>query len=239
MTAQNKQTVTIYYQGQAIDLIVEHNARARRVRLKVGRASRQVVLVLPRAVSVRKGVEFAQRKADWVMAQLLLLPEKKVFRDGMTLSFLGHESVIHHSPSAKRGVWFERDVIWVSGQPEHLARRVQDFIKKEFAGYALRKACETAEKINVQVQKVTVRDTTSRWGSCSRTGHLSLSWRLALAPVSVADYVIAHEVAHLSQMNHSPAFWRVVAELAPDYKKAERWLKKNTSYLYSFSIQED
>ena len=236
VTAQNKQTATVYYRGMPIDLIVERNVRARRVRLKVGRSSRQAVLVLPRAVPVKNGLEFAQRKADWIMAQLALLPEKKVFCDGMTLSFLGHESVIHHSPSARRGVWFEQDVIWVSGQSEHLARRVRDFIKKEFTVYALQKARETAEKINVRVQKITIRDTTSRWGSCSRTGHLSLSWRLALAPVNVADYVIAHEVAHLSQMNHSPAFWRVVAELSPDYKKAEYWLKKNASYLYSFSI---
>ena len=104
-----------------------------------------------------------------------------------------------------------------------------------FAENAAKKARETAETINARVQKVTVRDTTSRWGSCSRTGHLSLSWRLALAPLFVADYVIAHEVAHLVQMNHSDAFWRVVETLSPDYEQAERWLKKNAAYLYSFS----
>ena len=130
MTVQNKQSATVYYHGQPIEVVVEHNIRARRVRLKVGRSSRQAVLVLPRAVPVRKGLEFAQRKADWIMEQLALLPEEKVFQDGMTFSFLGCESVIHHSPSAKRGVWFEQNVIWVSGQSEHLARRVRDFIKK-------------------------------------------------------------------------------------------------------------
>ena len=235
MTEMKRQTATIYYEGRPVDVVVEQNPRARRVRLKVGRSSRRAVLVLPRSVSLKRGLQFAQSKAGWVVEQLSALPEKRVFQDGSSFSFLGRESVVHHSPTAKRGVWFEQNVIWVSGQREHLARRVRDFIKKEFALYALRRSRETAEKINARVQRVTVRDTTSRWGSCSRTGHISLSWRLALAPMFVADYVRAHEVAHLSQMNHSPAFWKVVAELAPDYKQAERWLKKNAAFLYSFS----
>ena len=233
----DKQEATVYFEGRPIDLTVERNNRARRVRLKVGRASRRVVLVLPRLVSLKRGVEFAQSKAGWIVGQLAALPEKRIFQDGMSLSFLGRESVVHHSPAAKRGVWYDQNVIWVSGKEEHLARRVRDFLKKEFAAYALHKARETANKIKARVQKVTIRDTTSRWGSCSRTGHLSLSWRLALAPLFVADYVIAHEVAHLIQMNHSVAFWRLVADLSPDYKKAEQWLKKNAAYLYSFSAE--
>ena len=235
MSIVKKQTATVYYAGQPVELTVEQNNRARRLRLKVGRSSRRAVLVLPRSVSLKRGLEFAQRKADWIVAQLAALPEKQIFHDRMGLSVLGRECVIHHSPTARRGVWSDQDVIWVSGQPEHLARRVRDFIKKEFSVYAAKKARETAETINARVQKVTVRDTTSRWGSCSRTGHLSLSWRLALAPLFVADYVIAHEVAHLVQMNHSDAFWRVVETLSPDYEQAERWLKKNAAYLYSFS----
>lgn len=238
MTNESRQTATVYFQGQSVDVIVERSLRARRIRLKIGQSSRRAVLVLPRAVSVKRGVEFAQSKADWIMAQLAALPERRIFQDGMTLSFLGRESVVHHSPLAKRGVWFDQDVIWVSGRQEHLARRVRDFIKQEFAAYALKNAREKACRIQARVRKVTVRDTTSRWGSCTRTGHLSFSWRLALAPLFVADYVIAHEVAHLSQMNHSASFWKVVADLAPDYKQAERWLKKNAAYLYSFSTGE-
>ncbi|MBR1777093.1 MAG: M48 family metallopeptidase [Alphaproteobacteria bacterium] len=238
VTVGQPMLATIYHEGRSIDIHVEYNARAKRIRLKVGRSSRRIVLVLPRSVSVKRGLAFAQSKADWAVRQLALLPEKQVFQDGLSFSFLGRESVIHHSPSAKRGVWFDENVLWVSGQSEHLARRVRDFIKKEFSAYALQKARKTAEQIQVHVQRVTVRDTTSRWGSCSRTGHLSFSWRLALAPLFVADYVIAHEVAHLRQMNHSAAFWQVVEELAPDYQRAEKWLKKNAAYLYSFAAKE-
>lgn len=228
----------IYHQGTEIPITVERNTHAKRVRLKVSRKSRRIVLVLPEKVSQRSGMMFAQKKADWIVEQLADLPQKKVFQDGMPLSFLGNQVVIHHSPSARRGVWSDGNVIWVSGQAEHLPRRVLDFLKKEFAAYALKKARETAERINVKVQKVTIRDTASRWGSCSKTGNLNLSWRLGLAPLFVADYVITHEVAHLVQMNHSKAFWQVVAELCPTYKQAEQWLKKNTAHLYSFSCDK-
>ena len=96
-----------------------------------------------------------------------------------------------------------------------------------------------APKVGVDYGYITIRCQKSRWGSCSGSGHLSLSCRLGLAPRFVADYVIAHEVAHLVEMNHSDAFWRVVAGLCPVYRKAELWLKKNAAYLYSFGGGEE
>lgn len=235
MIKDNRQIMAeISYRGTKIPIVIERKPQAKRVRLKVSRKSGQVVLVLPLRASQRAGLAFAQSKADWIADQLDNLPQKNIFQDGMPLSFLGTQVVIHHSPSARRGVWLDENVIWVSGRAEHLPRRVQDFLKKEFASYALKKARETADLVKVKVQKVTIRDTVSRWGSCSGSGHLSLSWRLGLAPRFVADYVIAHEVAHLVEMNHSAAFWQVVAGLCPAYRKAELWLKKNAAYLYSF-----
>ncbi len=240
MIKENRQTTAaVCYQGTKIPVTIERNPQAKRVRLKLSRKSGGIVLVLPLRASPRVGMAFAQSKADWIAAQLNSLPRKNIFQDGMPLSFLGTQVVIHHSPSARRGVWLDGNVIWVSGRAEHLPRRVQDFLKKEFAVYALKKARETADLVKVKVQKVTIRDTVSRWGSCSGSGHLSLSWRLGLAPRFVADYVIAHEVAHLVEMNHSDAFWRVVAGLCPVYRKAELWLKKNAAYLYSFGGGEE
>ncbi len=227
-------TLTVYDQGTAIAVGVERSVKAKRIRLRVSRRTGAVVLVLPRRASVEKGRDFAVSKSAWIAEQLRRLPPKRVFQDGMPLTFLGRDVVIRHSPAARRGVWSAGNVVWVSGAAEHLDRRVRDFLKSEFAAYALAKARETAAKIDAKVQKLTVRDTVSRWGSCSRTGHVSLSWRLGLAPLYVADYVIAHEIAHLAQMNHSAAFWRVVAGLCPDYERAEAWLKKNADYLYSF-----
>ncbi len=232
-----REEAVIYNQGSEIPLVIERNSRAKRIRLKINRSGR-AVLILPVRASRRAGLLFAGSKSDWIADQLRRLPQKNVFHDGMSFSFLGRSVVIHHSPAARRGVWLAGDVIWVSGQAEHLPRRVLDFLKKEFAAYALKKAREEAARIQTNVQKVTVRDTVSRWGSCSKSGHLNFSWRLGLAPLFVTDYVIAHEVSHLVQMNHSAAFWQIVGELCPEYRKAEQWLKKNTTYLYSFAGSE-
>lgn len=229
-------TAEIQYGGETFLLDIERSPKARRMRLRIDRLGRRAVLVLPRRASESLGLAFARSKADWIAGQISKLPEKKIFADGMPLSFLGRDVVIHHSPAARRGVWMSDGVIWVSGQAEHLARRVRDFLKEEFREYASRKVRETAEKLGVKISRISVRDTTSRWGSCSRDGHISLSWRLGLAPVHVLDYVIVHEAAHLRQMNHSPAFWQVVEGVCPEYKLAELWLKRNTAYLYSFDI---
>lgn len=125
--SKQQAAAAVYYQGTKIPILVERNPQAKRVRLKVSRKSGRIVLVLPLRVSRQTGLAFAQSKADWVAAQLDSLPQKVVFRNDMPLSFLGKQVVIHHSPSARRGVWIDGGVIWVSGRAEHLARRVRDF----------------------------------------------------------------------------------------------------------------
>lgn len=225
----------VWHAGEAMEIGVERSARAKRVRLKIDRMNRRAVLVLPARTAEKTGLGFAQSKAEWIAAQLASLPAPKVFCDGMFFSFLGEDVVLHHSPNAKRGVWQSGGVIWVSGQSEYLPRRVADFLKRKFRSYAQAKVLEIAAALQVKPTKVAVRDTVSRWGSCSRAGHISLSWRLGFAPLYVADYVITHEVSHLKQMNHSPAFWKTVADVYPEFAAAERWLKKNAAYLYSFT----
>ena len=232
---QTDQTISVCYGTAIFPVSVQKNSRAKRVRLKINRKLRQAILVLPQKASFQTACNFARSKAQWIARQLDCLPEKQIFHENMSLPFLGNTVLVHHSLTAKRGVWIDQNVLWVSGKKEHLARRVQDFLKKSFSVYSLKKARQFAQKINVKVQRVTVRDTVSRWGSCSKSGRLNLSWRLVFAPLSVADYVIAHEVSHLCEMNHSSAFWKVVEMLCPDYQKEELWLKKNAAYLYSFS----
>ena len=133
MIKENRQTTAaVCYQGTKIPVTIERNPQAKRVRLKLSRKSGGIVLVLPLRASQRAGMAFAQSKADCIAVQLDSLPRKNIFQDGMPLSFLATQVVIHHSPSARRGVWLDGNVIWVSGRAEHLPRRVQDFLKKEF-----------------------------------------------------------------------------------------------------------
>jgi predicted metal-dependent hydrolase len=124
--------------------------------------------------------------------------------------------------------------IRVRGEPAHVPRRVRDHLAHLAARELARRARDYAARIDKRVMRVTVRDTKSRWGSCSSTGNLSFSWRLVFAPEAVVDYVAAHEVAHLAEMNHGPRFWKLVRSLTPDTVTPRAWLKRHRSELLSY-----
>ena len=148
------------------------------------------------------------------------------FHDEQKILFLGKEILIRQSKK-RTCTHIEDGVLWVSGEKDFLPRRVADFIKKEFLNYLKPKINEKEKILGVKHTRVTLRDTSSRWGSCSSNGTLSFCWRLAMTPEFVIDYLTAHEVAHLKHMDHSPRFWKTVAELTPYTYSAQKWLKKN------------
>ena len=120
----------------------------------------------------------------------------------------------------------------VPGDAEHRARRLIDWLKGE-AQHELEKRCKHhAERLGVTVKSISMRSQSTRWGSCSSTGKLNFNWRLILAPPYVLDYVAAHEVAHLVQMNHSAAFWELCERLCPQTLEAKHWLKRNGAMLH-------
>ena len=125
-------------------------------------------------------------------------------------------------------------MIAVHGLPEHAPRRVADFLKREARADLIAAAARHAAALGVAIGRVSIKDTTSRWGSCSASGDLSFSWRLVLAPPYVLDYLAAHEVAHRREMNHGPRYWENVARLFPDYKRAEAWLKAHGATLHRY-----
>ncbi|MEJ2016123.1 MAG: M48 family metallopeptidase [Limibacillus sp.] len=130
--------------------------------------------------------------------------------------------------------FLEKNRGWQAERLKRLPRRVADYLKAEAKSELVWRAREMAARLERKVTRVTVRDTRSRWGSCSHQGALSFSWRLILAPEEILDYLVAHEVAHLVEMNHAPAFWRQVARLQPDHKRARAWLKREGASLWRY-----
>jgi hypothetical protein len=124
--------------------------------------------------------------------------------------------------------------IRVRGDPMHLPRRVRDHLATVAREELARRARPLAARIGRKIARVSVRDTKSRWGSCSSSGNLSFSWRLIFAPEGVVDYVVAHEVAHLAEMNHGPRFWRLVENLAPGNARPRAWLDRHRAQLLSY-----
>ena len=216
-----------------IPLLVTRNPRARRISISLD-GSGAVRLTLPRRTPLRHGLEFAEDRADWIVDHLNALPARVPFAAGAVLPLLGVDHVIRHDPAAQRGVWRADGVIHVSGQAEHLPRRVLDFLKVEARHEISHRALRKAKIVGRKVRRLSLRDTTSRWGSCSVEGNLNFTWRLILAPDAVLDYVVAHEIAHLKHMNHGARFWALVGRLTDDATRARHWLRDRGDHLQRY-----
>ncbi len=220
--------------AEQVPLAVKRHARARRLTLRLDPTSGRFHLVLPRGVPLAEGLDFARRRQDWILGQLDSLPPRVPFAEGALIPYLGQDHEIVHRPEARGGVWRAAGQICVTGFAEHLPRRVVDFLKKEARRELGERVREKAARVERRVARVALRDTHSRWGSCARDGRINFSWRLILAPESVLDYVVAHEVAHLVHMNHSRDFWRLTDRLTEDAPGAKQWLRQHGASLLRY-----
>ncbi|MEQ9638531.1 MAG: SprT family zinc-dependent metalloprotease [Alphaproteobacteria bacterium] len=220
--------------GEPIPLAWRVNRRARRISLKVDNASGQAVLVLPTRRALAEGLRFAETQVDWLRRHLDQLGTRQPFRDGATVPVEGMLVRIAATAGRRRELLAD-DVLHVPAEdPELTALRVRRWLKLR-AGVRLReRVAAHAEQLDVGYGRVTMRDQRTRWGSCSQNGALSFSWRLILAPPAVLDYVAAHEVAHLREMNHSRAFWNHVAKLCPDHARQRHWLRQHGPDLHRY-----
>ena len=205
------------------DILIRRSIRFRNLRLSVGRNGRPILsipLFCPEFLARR----FLAANRDWIATHRT--PPPKRFSDGQRLTILGQEVQICHAPN-QAGTVLRDDRLLVGGEDLFLNRRVTDYIKRRTQEYIAARAPALAQKIGRTVRRITLKDTTSRWGSCSTRGNLNFCWRLGMAPLFVLDYIIAHEVAHLSEMNHSPRFWQVVSNLCDRRADAEIWLRRH------------
>jgi predicted metal-dependent hydrolase len=217
----------------AVPLRIRAHPQARRIAVKIDAAGDAIEMVLPRRSSRAEALRFLEASRGWIDSRLAKLPPRIPFADSAKVPV---RDVLHtiRAMGAVRGrgaAWIEEGEIRVAGDPAFLARRVRDFLR----GLAKRELSARAETmaatIGQTIKRVTVRDTVSRWGSCAHGGNLSFSWRLIFAPETVIDYVVAHEVAHLIEMNHGVRFWRLVDRLHPDAKAQRLWLNRHRTRL--------
>ncbi|RAU22856.1 M48 family peptidase [Paramagnetospirillum kuznetsovii] len=223
----------LHMDGHDLSLAVRRSGTAGRMSLRLAPGG-GVVVVLPLGVPEAEAERFAKSQRDWILARLRAMPGRVALIAGATVPLLGMPHVIQHQPAARRGVWAEDGVINVSGREEHVPRRVAEFLREEARLLVAHRARDLAVRIGRKVGRVGVRDTRSRWGSCSSDGSLSFSWRLVMAPDWVLDYVVAHEVAHLVEMNHGPEFWRLVETMVADIKAPKAWLKRHGPELHCY-----
>lgn len=171
------------------------------------------------------GMALLNRHAAWVAQHLAALPEPAPFEAGGAAIIDDTPIPIVATPDGRGGAWLEDGALHVAGDPAFLARRVNDFLRQEARRRLSAQALEKAQGAGLTPKRVTVKDTRSRWGSCSPEGVLMFCWRLIMAPPFVQDYVVAHEVAHLKHLNHGEHFWALTDELSPHRGQAVAWLQ--------------
>ncbi|MDR1693886.1 MAG: M48 family metallopeptidase [Lactobacillaceae bacterium] len=210
-----------------IDINVKRNSRAKKMTLKIDGKNQIPTLSMPTLASNKLGFNFVKNNISWIEDKLSQTVKPEKFQDNERISIFGKELTIKHCPEQKLGVQIDGDILKVSGEKGFLHRRVKDFIKKQAKDefYKLSKA--KALLVGCKLNSVVIKDTKSRWGSCSSYGNINYNWRVALAPYFVIEYLVSHEVSHLKHQDHSKEFWVCVKNLYPEYIKGKNWLKNN------------
>jgi predicted metal-dependent hydrolase len=230
-------TLELEVGGETILIGVSRSSAARRLSLRVDLGSGSVMISAPSRASFDLVERFAKDHVGWIAARLSSVEERIVMAPGVDVPLLGRLRRIVHdeAPGAIPGARLTDDEIVVTGSADRIPRRVEALARSE----AERALSEAAERYAViagrRVRSVTVKEVSSRWGSCSSSGDLCFSWRLVFAPTWILEYVAAHEAAHLAEMNHGPAFWRLVRKMGVDAERARRWLRREGPGLRRFS----
>jgi predicted metal-dependent hydrolase len=229
--------------SQIYSIRLRRHRRARRYTLRIHPSDREAILTMPPRGTIAEAKDFAQRHGAWIAARLGRLPKAAPFLPGTLVPLRGIPHKIVHRSGERGTVWTEtRDsgdkIICVAGDVAHIERRVLDYLKRE-ARSDLHKAADAyAHELGVKVKRLSIRDQSSRWGSCTSAGSLSFSWRLILAPPFVLDYLAAHEVAHLVEMNHSARFWKVCGKVCSSVERAKKWLDTSGNDLHRYGIED-
>jgi hypothetical protein len=223
--------------GEPVAIAVRRVANARRMTLRVPPGHADPVVTVPLRASRGAAERFVKSQEGWLGARLSERHPPIPFADGVLIPLRGEPHRIRWT-SGSRGtvaplLSAEGPLLHVPGRAEHVPRRVADFLRRSARDDLVDAVGEFAGRIGRRPAAVRVKDTRAQWGSCSPSGVLSFSWRLVLAPPFVLRYVAAHEVAHLVELNHSPAFWRLNAELDPNHREARAWLKRHGRTLHA------
>jgi len=220
--------------NQSIRLRIVRQPRAKRLSIRIDAAAGEPVLILPPKASLRQGLRFIDSHADWIGEKLRALPKAEPFAPGAVIPYHGIPTLLVHSGKLRDATHTRGQTIVTGGDKSQFARRIEDFLRNEARTHVLDRTEFYGRQIGKKPSRVTIKDTKSRWGSCTPERALSFSWRLVLAPAQVFDYVIAHECAHMKELNHGPRFWALVKKVDPNYEVHRAWLDQYGATLHAY-----
>jgi len=213
-----------------VPLTLRRSGRARRISLRISQLDGRVTLTLPNRVPVAEALAFANSKNNWIRDHLSNRPNDVPIAHGAVVPVEGAPRRIVPAPG-RRVVLHPDEIAAPDGA---VGSRLQSWLRTLARDRLAAASDHYADLLGRPYTRITIRDTRSRWGSCSSHGALMYSWRLILAPPEVLRYVAAHEVAHLAEMNHSAAFWANVTRLHGPYEAPRRWLHQQGADLHRY-----
>ncbi|NNE39581.1 MAG: M48 family metallopeptidase [Marinicaulis sp.] len=240
MAAQKFFSTHIDVNGRPVRLKARVNRRAKRLILKVDPIIGEILATAPSQRTLGDAVKFAKESTQWIAKELNKGLAAIPFGEGTSIPLRGvkHEIIQKGGPRTPVRICSlgDQPMIEVGGAAEHINRRVTEWLKRQARADLEQHVVRFCAQLQKPESKIRIRDTRTRWASCSSDGVLCFSWRLILTPPEIMEYVVAHECAHLVHMNHSPAFWRQVAALGVNARAAESWFNANGAKLFSYGV---
>ncbi|MBP9753261.1 MAG: M48 family metallopeptidase [Proteobacteria bacterium] len=213
-----------------------------RIRLSFNSVKAEFTLTTPKPLTHFEIHSFLKRSYGWMEKQLQkpkpIVPSV-IIRDGEKVSILGKIYMLCCIVDLRKNIVFKENTIEIYGPPSSFAATFEVHIKEMLHRILFQRCYVLSKSIGRDFNKITLKDTKTRWASCSSQGNLNFSWRLIFAPSSVVDYLCAHEIAHLVEMNHSTRFWSVVKALDPNFEESKKWLKEEGKKLLHITICSD
>ncbi|UDL86891.1 M48 family metallopeptidase [Mesorhizobium sp. PAMC28654] len=227
--------------GRSLPLKIVENDRARRLTLRIDSGGRGLRITVPPGLRRGEVEKFLHRHQGWLEQRLAKVPDRPQVRPGIKIPLRGVPHLVMHEPGKRGTVSVENSgagpTLVVHGDRIHLPRRIADFLKREAKREIEALVVKHTGALGKRAKAIRFKDTSSRWGSCTSDGSLSFSWRIMMAPAPVINYLVAHEVAHLKEMNHGPDFWALCKELCPDTERCKAWLKRNGGALQAIVFE--
>ena len=225
--------------GEAVPVRVRESSRARCMRILVGR-ERQLEVIVPRYVPGRAVEELLEERRAWIERHLA--EARAVARRAARLSversgcvwLAGEPVAVERRNGERSNAELRHGRLVVAGPDEDVAAAIGRWYRREARRLIGESAQREAERLSLRYRSIAIRDQRTRWGSCSRRGVLSFSWRLVLAPRGVLEYVVVHELCHLREPNHSRGFWQLVDEALPGWRVEARWLREHGAALHAY-----
>jgi predicted metal-dependent hydrolase len=225
--------------GRRVPLKVVVNPRARHVSVRIDPTRREAIATAPSKRYLKHAEQFAAERAGWIVEELARLPQGVQLAPGARVTLRGIEYVLvfEHGRSMPRiEMGYPPRLVAPAPDAALFESRLLRFLKEEARRDLIDRVATHSVTLGVQPERLQVKELRSRWGSCSVDGVLSFSWRLILAPPYVLDYLAAHEVAHLREMNHSRRFWAHVRRCVPDYERGRAWLHEHGCALHAIGL---